>query len=368
MVWARSSILELVLVVLCLVLAFQAEGFFTVVNLLNVLRNVSMPGIIAFGMTMVIISGEIDLSVGSAVAFAGCVTAWLAQWLAAMGLSMVVALPLAMFSTLLLGMSIGALTGLIRVRFAVPSFIITLAWMTVLTGVAELITGGFPLTPFPEWYNFFGGGYLFGVPFPALVFLLVFLTTHVLMGYTSFGRSVYAVGGNPEAARLSGIRVGRVKVLVMASVALPGGLGGDHAVGPDHVRVRDHGPGLGTGRHRFGHHRRHQPHGRRREDPGHPDGRHLPGHPGQRHDVDEHQRVLAARGPGRPHPGRGPHQPDQRAVSGLKTGELVRVPTRYRLRLNLTENHGQEMRAQIPRKGLGNPVSIVRLGLYIVIQ
>ena len=111
MAWARSSILELVLVVLCLVLAFQAEGFFTVVNLLNVLRNVSMQGIIAFGMTMVIISGEIDLSVGSAVAFAGCVTAWLTQWLAALGLSMVMALPLAMVSTLLLGMSIGALDG-----------------------------------------------------------------------------------------------------------------------------------------------------------------------------------------------------------------------------------------------------------------
>ncbi|MCY3776298.1 MAG: ABC transporter permease [Candidatus Aminicenantes bacterium] len=226
MSWARSSILELVLVILCLVLAFQAEGFFTVVNLLNVLRNVSMQGIIAFGMTMVIISGEIDLSVGSAVAFAGCVTAWLTQWLAALGVSMLVALPLAMVSTLLVGMSIGALTGLIRVRFAVPSFIITLAWMTVLTGVAQLITGGFPLTPFPEWYNFFGGGYLFGVPFPALVFLLVFLTTHVLMGYTSFGRSVYAVGGNPEAARLSGIRVGRVKVVVMASVAFLAALAG----------------------------------------------------------------------------------------------------------------------------------------------
>ena len=98
--------------------------------------------------------------------------------------------------------------------------------MTVLTGVAQLITGGFPLTPFPEWYNFFGGGYLFGVPFPALVFLLVFLSTHVIMGYTSFGRSVYAVGGNPEAARLSGIRVGRVKVVVMASVAFLAALAG----------------------------------------------------------------------------------------------------------------------------------------------
>ena len=92
--------------------------------------------------------------------------------------------------------------------------------MTVLRGAAQLITGGFSLTPFPEWYNFFGGGYLFGViPFAALVFLAVFGGAHFLMNYTSFGRAIYAVGGNAEAARLSGISVWRVKILVMGIVA-----------------------------------------------------------------------------------------------------------------------------------------------------
>ena len=225
-IWAKSYVLELVLLVLCLFLAFQAEGFFSVANFLNVLRNVSMQGIIAFGMTMVIISGEIDLSVGSAVAFAGCLTASLTQLLATAGCSLILAVPLAMVGSLLVGFGVGVLTGLIRIHFGVPSFITTLAWMTVLTGAAELITGGFPLTPFPEWYNFFGSGYLVGVPFPAIVFVLVFCTSHVIMAYTSFGRSVYAVGGNPEAARLSGIPVGSVKVIVMGTVAFLATLAG----------------------------------------------------------------------------------------------------------------------------------------------
>ena len=218
--------MELVLLLLCLILAFQAEGFFSMANLLDVLRNISMQGIIAFGMTMVIISGEIDLSVGSAVAFAGCLTAYLTQCLSDLGLPLVTALPLAMLASLSVGFAIGALTGLIRVRFGVPTFITTLAWMTVLTGSAELITGGFPLTPFPEWYNFFGGGYIVGIPFPAIVFVLVFVLTQILMDYTTFGRSVYAVGGNVEAARLSGINVVQIKILVMATVACLAALAG----------------------------------------------------------------------------------------------------------------------------------------------
>ncbi|MDP7450452.1 MAG: ABC transporter permease, partial [Candidatus Latescibacteria bacterium] len=185
--WLKRSVMELVLLALCILLAFQADGFFTLGNLLNVLRNVSMQGIIAFGMTMVIISGEIDLSVGSAVAFAGCFTAYLSQLFSNLGVPMMLALPAAMLASLCLGFAIGSLTGLIRVRFGVPTFITTLAWMTVLTGSAELITDGFPLTPFPEWYNFFGGGYVLGIPFPAIIFVVVFALTQILMDYTSFG-------------------------------------------------------------------------------------------------------------------------------------------------------------------------------------
>jgi len=217
----RRSIMAIVLVALCAGLAVRAEGFFTVGNLLNVVRNVSMQGVIAFGMTMVIISGEIDLSVGSAVAFSGCLAAWATGFLAGppVGLPMPLAILLAVLVSLATGLAVGSFTGFLRVRFRVPTFITTLAWLTVLKGAAELITNGFPLTPFPEWYNEIGGGYLWVIPVPAIVFVATFAVIQVLMGYTAFGRAIYAVGGNAEAARLSGINVGRVKVLVMGLVA-----------------------------------------------------------------------------------------------------------------------------------------------------
>jgi len=218
--WVKHSILEIILLVMCVFLAFTAEGFFSVTNALNVLRNVSMQGVIAFGMTMVIISGEIDLSVGSAVAFSGCLTAYVTQALASAGLPVELAIPVAIVCTFAVGFCIGSMTGFIRARFQVPTFIITLALMTALRGAAELITNGFPLTPFPQWYNFIGGGYLFGIPFPAVIFLITFAVSHIVMNYTIFGRSVYAVGGNAEAARLSGINVKKVKILVMGIVSL----------------------------------------------------------------------------------------------------------------------------------------------------
>ena len=219
----RRSMLEIILLVLCVGLAFKAPGFFTTENLLNVLRNVSMQGVIAFGMTMVIIAGEIDLSVGSAVAFAGCLSAWVTGHC---GLPLPVAVTVAAVTTLAVGFGLGSLTGFLRVKFRVPAFIATLAWLTVLRGAAELITNGFPLTPFPPWYNFLGGGYVCGVPFPAIVFVATFVVIQFLMSFTAFGRAIYAVGGNAEAARLSGIRVGRVKILVMAIVAVLAALSG----------------------------------------------------------------------------------------------------------------------------------------------
>ena len=224
--FTRHSVLEIILAVLCIILAVRAEGFLTQTNLLNVLRNVSMQGVIAFGMTMVIIAGEIDLSVGSAVAFSGCLTAWFTGFFAAHGMPVLAAVVLSMVISLCAGTCIGCTTGLLRTRFGVPTFISTLAWLTVLKGASELITNGFPLTPFPDWYNFIGGGYLFGVPFPALLFLAVFVITQFVMGYTAFGRWVYAVGGNTEAARISGINVAKIKIGVMGIVGLLAGLSG----------------------------------------------------------------------------------------------------------------------------------------------
>ncbi|MFP4302528.1 MAG: ABC transporter permease [Alkalispirochaetaceae bacterium] len=221
-----QSILELVLLAICIILAISAPGFFSTRNILNIMRNVAMQGVIAFGMTMVIISGEIDLSVGSAVAFAGCLAALILRWLNNLTLSPAVGVAVAIFLTLAMGFAIGNFTAFVRTRFTVPTFITTLALMTILSGIANLVTGGFPITSFPQWYNFFGGGYVLGVPFPAILFLLVFFVIQFLMNQTTFGRSVYAVGGNEEAARLNGINVRFVKHMVIGITGLLAALSG----------------------------------------------------------------------------------------------------------------------------------------------
>jgi hypothetical protein len=244
-----------------------------------------MQGVIAFGMTMVIISGEIDLSVGSAVAFAGCLTAFVTQFLAGtIGMPLSLAVPSAIAVTFAAGFGVGSLTGYLRVRFGVPTFIITLAWMTVLTGAAELITDGFPLTPFPQWYNFLGGGYLFGVPFPAIVFILVFMIIHFVMNFTSFGRSVYAVGGNAEAARLSGINVRKAGCSRRC-----------YAVGADNVRHGHYRQGMGVGYYLSSNYRRHLPDRRHRNSQGDTYRYYISRRARQRHDPSKYQRILAAR-------------------------------------------------------------------------
>ena len=207
--------MESILLALICVLVFAAPGFATWGNLLNVLRTISMLGIIAFGMTTVIICGEIDLSVGAGAALSGCVVAWFAGALEP-SIGAIGAVVVGTAAALGLGFAAGAFTGKMRQKFNVPTFIVTLALYTALRGFANLITGGYPLTTFPDWFEFFGAGTVLGIPFPVYVFAVVFAVMHFLMGYTNFGRSVYAVGGNSEAARLSGIDVFFVKTMTLA--------------------------------------------------------------------------------------------------------------------------------------------------------
>lgn len=207
----RNYPMEIILGVVIVFLIFMAPGFASTHNVLNVLRTVSTLGIIAFGMTAVIISGEIDLSVGAGVALAGCIVAWFAGAVGGWGGVAVGGLVAGS-----VGFALGFLTGQFRRWFNVPTFITTLALFATLRGVANLITGGFPLTNFPTGFGFLGGGYLFAVPFPVYLFALTFVVMHVVMSNTSFGRAVYAVGGNLEAARLSGINVWLVKSMTLA--------------------------------------------------------------------------------------------------------------------------------------------------------
>ena len=207
--------MEAILLVLIAALAATAPGFASLGNLLNVLRTVSMLGVIAFGMTAVIVAGEIDLSVGAGVALAGCIVAWFSGALSPV-LGSAAAVTSGVLVAMAVGFATGVFTGTMRAWFNVPSFITTLGLLTALRGAANLITGGFPLTDLPDWFGFLGAGDLFGVPFPVYAFLAVFAAMHFLMKYTSFGRAVYAVGGNAEAARLSGIDVYVVKAMTLA--------------------------------------------------------------------------------------------------------------------------------------------------------
>ncbi|MEV8467295.1 ABC transporter permease [Fluviibacterium sp. DFM31] len=210
----RRHPMEIILVAMYLFLVVTAPGFASVDNQLNVLRNVTMQGIIAFGMTMIIISGEIDLSIGSGVAFSGCVTAWVTRALSDIT-GPVVAISLGALAAMALLFMIGVFTGKLRQHYNMPTFITTLGLLTVLSGAANLITGGFPITSFPYQFSFLGSGFLFGIPFPVYIFVTVFGLVYFLMNYTSFGRAIFAVGGNLEAARLSGIDVWKTKTLAL---------------------------------------------------------------------------------------------------------------------------------------------------------
>lgn len=220
-------VLECILLVLIILLAFFQSGFMTPDNLLNILRNMSLQGVIAFGMTMVIISAEIDLSIGSTVALTGVIIAGLTGMLAKQGIPMEYGVLIGMVAAFIIAGVIGLFSGYLLTIIKMPSFIITLGLQILLYGVAAVLCNGFPLTTLPEWYNNIGAGQVFGViPVPAIILLLVFAIVFVIMNYTKFGRSVYAVGGNVESARLSGVNVNFVKTAALVIVQLCSALAG----------------------------------------------------------------------------------------------------------------------------------------------
>lgn len=226
-IFIGTHILEIILLIITIVVAFLAPGFFTTRNLLNILRNASIQGVIAFGMFMVIVTGEIDLSIGSTVALSGVIVALTSGYLAeAKIMSMEDGVIVGIALAFLVSGLCGYLNGWVITRFKLPSFIVTLAMMNTLYGIAAIISKGFPVTTLPLWYNIFGAGQVFGIPLPAIILVVIFIIVFMVMNYTKFGRSVYAVGGNLEAARLSGINVSKVKKTVMVVVQILAALSG----------------------------------------------------------------------------------------------------------------------------------------------
>lgn len=193
------------LIVLCVIIAILNPSFLSSSNLLNVLRQTSTNLYLALAMTMIIILGGIDLSVGSVMAVTGVVTAMLIDML---GFPVWVAV----LCGLLVGMLFGALNGYVAATTIIPPFIITLATMNIARGAAYVLTDGQPVRVMSDSFNFIGSGYIGGfLPTPVLYLLIFLLICYLIMNRTKLGRYIYAVGGNPEAARFAGINIKKIK-------------------------------------------------------------------------------------------------------------------------------------------------------------
>ncbi|MFD2370689.1 ABC transporter permease [Brevibacillus sp. GCM10020057] len=206
------------LALIVIVLSVINSDFLTVSNIFNVLRQISINALIAFGMTFVILTGGIDLSVGSMLALASAITAGLMAggmdtWLAVL-------------IGLLAGVVMGAINGLIITKGKVAPFIGTLATMTVFRGLTLVYTEGKPITGLNADFAMLGKGFFLEIPMPVIWMLISFAILYFLLRHTTFGRHVYALGSNEEATKLSGINTGKVKVLVYAVSGLLAALSG----------------------------------------------------------------------------------------------------------------------------------------------
>lgn len=196
------------LIGLCALLTILTPHFLTVSNLLNVTEQTTINALIAVGMTFVILSGGIDLSVGSIVALTGVVLG--------SALHSGVPVPAAIVLSLVTGAACGLLNGLLITRGALPPFIVTLGMMSIARGSALLFTDGRPISGFGSGFREISTGRPLMIPAPVLVMIVVYVTAHFVLTRTTFGRYVYAIGGNEEATRLSGVRVGLHKTMVYA--------------------------------------------------------------------------------------------------------------------------------------------------------
>jgi len=191
---------------LIVALSLITDRFLTFRNLLNVAEQASLISIVGIGMTMVILMGEIDLSVGSIVALSGVVTGG--------SLTGGLGLPISLLIGLGTGLGLGLVNGIITVYGEIPSFIVTLGMLSVAKGLTLLYTGGKPVWGFGDVFKFIGGGKLFGIPLPVIIAACLYLLALVILNFTQIGRYIYAIGGNQRAVRLAGVKVERLKMVV----------------------------------------------------------------------------------------------------------------------------------------------------------
>ena len=210
------------LIILVILITIMNPQFIAPNNLLNLLRQASVNALIAFGMTFVILTGGIDLSVGSVLAFTGAIVAEMIlqgvpAWLAAL-------------SGILIGAVLGAINGLFVAYGKIAAFIATLATMTIWRGATYVFTGGNPVTGGKMNTSFFfqyiGQGYLFGIPFPVIITLVAFIIAYILLHKTAFGRKTFALGGNEKAAFVAGVKTKKFLIIIYTISGLLAALAG----------------------------------------------------------------------------------------------------------------------------------------------
>lgn len=215
-IWRRVGVFA-ALILLIIVASMLSDRFLSVPNLLNILRQVAIVGILAIGMTFVILTKGIDLSVGSLLGLSVVLYAGLLE-----NYSMAVAIPLGLGAATLAGLVNG-----IGVAWArIPPFIMTLGMLSFARGLAFIYTGGTPIPILNENFYSLGNGYIAGIPIPSIILLAVLAVSAIVLSLTAFGRSVYGIGSNEEAARLSGVPVNLYKIIVYAISGLVSGLAG----------------------------------------------------------------------------------------------------------------------------------------------
>lgn len=212
-------ILVFAVIILVVILSLLVEQFFTITNIMNVLRQMSMVAILAVGIFFVMVGGGIDISVGSIV---GLITVVMATGISKMGINPWIVI----IASLLTGAICGAFNGLLIAKIGVPALIGTLGTMEVIRGLLYVFTNGYTIGLAEESIKFIGKGYIWVIPFPAVIMIIIYIIGHFISQKTSFGRYVYAVGGNDEASYLSGIKIKRVRMITYIISGLTAAIAG----------------------------------------------------------------------------------------------------------------------------------------------
>ncbi|MGN7888187.1 ABC transporter permease [Dyadobacter sp. 22481] len=217
------------LFLLCLALSILSDKFLTFSNLWNVMRQISVNICISVGMTLIVLTAGIDLSVGSVLALCGAITAGLLKnGIELPGQNLFIGFTVlgAILAGALSGSAMGAFNGWAITKFNVPPFVATLAMLTVARGLTMLWTGGFPISGLGDTFLFIGTGWFLGIPVPVWISIVVVALAVFLTDKTRIGRYIYAIGGNESASRLSGINVNKVKIIVYTIAGALAAVGG----------------------------------------------------------------------------------------------------------------------------------------------